>query len=158
MIHISVDASEPKHLAQRIVARGQDYRTAFEGMRQFLRTAYAQNFMPPGGGGVGGWAPLQPSTAAWKAREGLPPATMHGKTNGLMDSLSTLMGTPNDISAKTATFGTDVEYAKFHQYGTRKMAKRELVFEPTGFGAFSAKSVAAHLLPEDGALNVIAGL
>ena len=149
MITVDVDASQPIHLAQRIKARGNNYRLAFEAMRQYLRAAYAENFAPPGGGGVGGWAPLRPSTAAWKAREGLPPATMHGKTNSLMDSLTSLMGTPNDISAKTATFGTDVEYAKFHQTGTRNMAKRLLVFEPDGFGAFSAQRVAMHLLPED---------
>jgi phage gpG-like protein len=158
MISISVDASEPKHLAERIGERAHDYRIAFEAMRQYLRTAYSANFMPPGGGGVGGWAPLRPSTAAWKAREGLPPATMHGKTNSLMDSLSTLMGTPNDIGAKTATFGTDVKYAHFHQYGTPNMAKRELVFEPTGFGAFSANRIAAHLLPEDGVIGLVPGL
>jgi phage gpG-like protein len=35
---------------------------------------------------------------------------------------------------KKATFGTDVEYAKFHQYGTTNMAKRQIIFEPTGFG------------------------
>jgi phage gpG-like protein len=29
--------------------------------------------------------------------------------------------------------GTSVEYAKFHQYGTSKMPKRKIVFEPLGF-------------------------
>jgi phage gpG-like protein len=35
--------------------------------------------------------------------------------------------------------GTTVEYAKFHQYGTTKMPKRKIVFEPAGF----AKKVGA---------------
>jgi phage gpG-like protein len=29
--------------------------------------------------------------------------------------------------------GTSVEYAKFHQYGTTKMPKRKIVFEPPLF-------------------------
>jgi hypothetical protein len=34
-----------------------------------------------------------------------------------------------------ATFGTKVEYAKFHQYGTTKMPKRKVVYEPLGFAS-----------------------
>jgi phage gpG-like protein len=39
----------------------------------------------------------------------------------------------NVIEKDTATFGTNVEYAKFHQYGTTKMAKRKIVFTPREF-------------------------
>jgi phage gpG-like protein len=39
----------------------------------------------------------------------------------------------NKIEKLSATFGTDVEYAKFHQYGTTKMPARKIVFEPAGF-------------------------
>jgi phage gpG-like protein len=39
----------------------------------------------------------------------------------------------NVISKDTATFGTNVEYAKFHQYGTTKMPARKIVFTPREF-------------------------
>jgi len=41
-----------------------------------------------------------------------------------------LRGNPNEIHAKRAVFGTDIEWAKFHQMGTSKMPKRQIIFEP----------------------------
>jgi phage gpG-like protein len=44
--------------------------------------------------------------------------------------LGNLRGAPNEINRTQANFGTNVKYAKFHQYGTTKMPKREIVFVP----------------------------
>jgi len=40
------------------------------------------------------------------------------------------------------TLGTKVEYAKFHQYGTTKMPKRKIIFEPAGFAEKYANDAA----------------
>ena len=52
------------------------------------------------------------------------------QTEQLFKSLSELRGAPNDIGRDVARFGTNIEHAKFHQMGTSKMPKRQLVYEP----------------------------
>lgn len=102
--------------------------------RAMLAAANAKNFSS-NGLPVGGWAPLDAEYGAWKSRRypGAPPMVANGK---LFRSLIALDGgSMNIVSPKSATYGTDVEYAKFHQYGTRKMPKRKIVFEPVGFAA-----------------------
>jgi phage gpG-like protein len=55
------------------------------------------------------------------------------RSGDLMGSLTSLTGPPNDIGRTSASFGTDVEYARFHQSGTRHMPARKVVYEPIGF-------------------------
>lgn len=62
-----------------------------------------------------------------------------------MRSLTNLFGPPNDIDATSATFGTRVEYAKFHQYGTKYMPARKIVFEPRGFANDLASKAATYV-------------
>ena len=49
--------------------------------------------------------------------------------------MTSLDAPPNKIDIMEATFGTKVEYAKFHQYGTTRMPKRKVVYEPLGFAS-----------------------
>lgn len=95
-----------------------------------------------GGLPSGGWAPLDAGYGAWKATRfpGMPPMVKTGKllasmTGNSPDSLFSV--TPTSMS-----IGTKVEYAKFHQYGTTKMPKRKLVFEPAGFAEKYANDAA----------------
>jgi phage gpG-like protein len=46
------------------------------------------------------------------------------------------------VTPKSMTLGTKVEYAKFHQYGTTKMPKRKIIFEPAGFAEKYANDAA----------------
>jgi phage gpG-like protein len=62
-----------------------------------------------------------------------------------MRSLTNLFGPPNDIDATSARFGTKVEYAKFHQYGTTKMPARKIIFEPRGFANDLASKAASYV-------------
>ncbi len=62
-----------------------------------------------------------------------------------MRSLTALFGPPNNVSGTEATFGTKVEYAKFHQYGTSKMPARKIVFEPVGFANDLAQKAARYV-------------
>ena len=69
--------------------------------------------------------------SSWKIKNDPNPMMMRsGKT--LFRSLRSLKGKPNTIRKNYAVFGTDVPYAKFHQMGTSKMPKRQIVFEPKG--------------------------
>jgi phage gpG-like protein len=56
--------------------------------------------------------------------------------------LTSLKGPANTIGGNEAEFGTNIKYAKFHQYGTTNMAARKLVFEPPMFAKRLARIAA----------------
>ncbi len=146
-ITVSVDASEAKELFAKTADRASSFRLVFEEARAFMAAANAENFAT-GGLPVGGWAPLQPETAAWKVRHGMPPIPLVGD-GALFRSLVDLHGPPNDINATSASFGTDVEYAQFHQYGAPRahLPVRRVVFEPPGFATMLEHAIVKHLEP-----------
>lgn len=140
-VDISVrGAKETITYLQGMKIRMDDHRVPFAGARQLLAAANSANFSS-NGLPVGGWAPLDAQYAAWKTVRfpGAPPLIQEGQ---LFRSLVTLTGGVNSIGRTTAEFGTNISYAKFHQYGTSKMPKREIVFEPAGFSAALAERVA----------------
>lgn len=142
-VEVDVDvrgAKETIAYLQGMKVRMDDHRVPFAGAREILSSANAANFAS-NGLPVGGWAPLDTEYAAWKATRfpGAPPLVQEGQ---LFRSLVALSGGVNSIGRTTAEFGTNIKYAKFHQYGTSKMPKREIVFEPAGFSAVLAERVA----------------
>lgn len=108
--------------------RSKDLRPVFEKIRDDLEDLWSNNFMT-NGLPSGGWKPLDPKYAAWKSAHfpGMPPMIRSGR---LFSSLGNLRGNPNKIDRTRAEFGTSVKYAKFHQYGTTRMPKREIIFAP----------------------------
>lgn len=132
-IRITVDAK--KAIARMVVMkkRANDMRPVLWRAKQWLRFANEENFRQAGLPS-GGWSPLDPEYSAWKnLRE--PGAGTMIRTGRLFRSLTSLDASPNKIDIMEATFGTKVEYAKFHQYGTTKMPKRKVVYEPMGFAS-----------------------
>ena len=87
------------------------------------------------GAGVGGWVPLSPRYAAWKAKR-YPGKTILRRTDRLMKSLTwtgAQLATPAGIALMTqdgATFGSSVHYGRFHQRGTRTMRQRRILYLP----------------------------
>lgn len=86
------------------------------------------------GGFVGGWAPLSPHYAAWKARHyaGRPILQREGT---LYRSLQWSQGAAGPggiarIENTRAEFGTSVGYGIFHQRGTRRMPQRQVLAIP----------------------------
>jgi phage gpG-like protein len=132
-IKIKVDAK--KAIARMIAMkkRANDMRPVLWRAKQWLRFANEENFRQAGLPS-GGWSPLDPQYGAWK-RMHEPGAGTMVRTGRLFRSLSSLDGPANRIDLMDATFGTTVEYAKFHQYGTTKMPKRKVVYEPVGFAS-----------------------
>lgn len=133
-IQISCDNEDAINRLNSMDIRSKNYRPVFEYARQRLQLANAENFTT-GGLPSGGWKP----------RREPKPWPLMIRTGSLMRSLSNLFGPPNDIDATSATFGTRVEYAKFHQYGTRYMPSRKVVFEPRGFANDLASKAASYV-------------
>lgn len=131
-VQIKVDAREAIARMKAMARRSKDFRSVFRWAKRELERANANNFAQNGLPTGRPWSPLDPQYASWKATKfpGKPTMIASGK---LFQELRSLNGPANSIRLKAATFGTDVEYAKFHQYGTSKMRKRQIVFEPRGF-------------------------
>jgi len=130
-IKITVDAKAAIRRMKAMEKRSRDFRPVLRWAKRELQKANAANFTS-NGLPVGGWSPLKPRYAAWKATRfpGTPTLVMSGK---LFRELRSLNGPANSIGMTSATFGTDIEYAKFHQYGTSKMPKRQIIYEPNQF-------------------------
>jgi phage gpG-like protein len=150
-IHMSMHAEGFFHYTAEMKDRLQNMRPVFEVAKAKLEMHNAENFAS-NGLPVGGWKPLDAQYASWKAVHfpGTPPMVRTGK---LLESVTNLSNSAvNIIGDMSATFGTDVEYAKFHQYGTAKMAKRKVIFTPEGFAHDIGKKAV------DYAVNGISGL
>lgn len=121
--------------------RSQNFLPLFMKAKVEITAMNASNFAL-GGLPSGGWSPLDPEYGAWKAARypGAPPMVQTGKL------FASLTGKGPDsmfsVTPKSMTLGTKVEYAKFHQYGTTKMPKRKIIFEPAGFAAKYANDAA----------------
>ena len=134
MIEIDITERGLASAAGRLLAmqaRSKVFTSVLIKAKQQIKAANAVNFAS-NGLPVGGWAPLTPEYAAWKMARfpGAPPMVISGK---LFASLTGATDSYESMTNTSLTIGTSVEYAKFHQYGTTKMAKRKIVFEPPLF-------------------------
>ena len=91
------------------------------------------------------WNALDLEYQSWKIRRygNLPTMIREGD---LYRQLTSLSGRVNHVGLKTAQFGTDLEYAEFHQTGTRFMPARKIVFVPKGFAHDLGVEVAEYLV------------
>lgn len=131
---IDVDIKDAMQRLDGMSGRATNFRPIFWYARKELELANAANFTTRGLPS-GGWAPRS-QVYTWPIMR---------KTGTLFTSLTSLRGAPNDIGRKQAIFGTNVEYAKFHQRGTRNMPKRLVVFEPPLFARRLAVAAAEYV-------------
>jgi len=134
-IDIDCDADDVIRRLEGMKLRATNFKPLFWYARLELQRANAENF---GAGGL-------PTGSKWEPRTRPYPWPLMIRTGKLMDSLLSLFGPPNNIDNTNAQFGTSVEYAKFHQYGTTKMPKRKIVFEPRGFARDLAEKAASYV-------------
>ena len=114
--------------------------------KEYVASMNAANF-GLGGLPVGGWAPYDAEYAAIAGPK--PDLVMTGMlsfslTSGLL---------VEDVRGDRVEFGTRVEHAKFHQYGTTKMPARKIVFEPQGASKFFGELVGRWVARERVSLN-----
>lgn len=144
-IDLKVDADETIERMEDMREQAHDLRPVFRWAKRELEKSYAAN-IAASGLLAGGWDPLSPSYALWKAAR-FPGAPMMVRTGRLFRSISELNDSSINVITKTsAQFGTTVEYAKFHQYGTSKMPKRKIVFEPRGFASDLGEKIAKYVV------------
>lgn len=131
-IEIDVDMASAQQRLMEMSARSMDFQSVLLWAGNELERANARNFAANGLPSGKAWSPLDPGYARWKSAN-FPGRPTLVRTGNLFRSLTNMKGTPSYVARTTAEFGTSVEYAKFHQYGTTKMPKRQIVFEPPLF-------------------------
>jgi phage gpG-like protein len=134
-VDIDVDAAGAIAFLRRMEDRADNFRPVFRWAKQELRKANVENFTK-NGLPSGGWDP-RTRDYAWPIMR---------KSGNLFRSLASLNGSPNEIHNDHAYFGTKVEYAKFHQYGTTRMPARKVVFTPIGFAKAIGEQAAKHIV------------
>ena len=129
-----------------MLLRSKTFEPIFIKAKKKLEAANVANFTAQGLP-VGGWAPLDPTYAAWKMAR-FPGRPMLIGDGSLFRSVANLSRGVSSFGPTRAEFGTNVEYAKFHQYGTSKMPKRKIIFEPAGFAKSTAQDAARYVVGE----------
>lgn len=110
-----------------------------------LEGAAKAQFEGEGVGSTGSWAALSPKYGAWKARR-FPGAPILQRTRAMMRGLtdSDASTARRVVSDSAMSYGTSgVEYASFHQTGTRKMPARPPIDMGEEFQAELSNAVAA---------------
>lgn len=133
-LDISCDAKKTMARLSAMSKRSKNFTPVFNEARGMLEKANVENFTA-NGLPSGGWDPRK-RDYAW--------AIMR-RTGRLFSSLANLAGPPNTINPMSAEFGTEVEYAKFHQYGTKFMPARRVVYDPPGFSRDLASMAARYV-------------
>lgn len=97
--------------------------------------------------GSGTWPPLAESTKKRKRKSGLPSAPLYGASSRLHDSLT--QHTEDSVrffTDDTFVFGTEVEYARFHRYGTEAMPERNPLVRTVLLEAEAVETLSEYLV------------
>jgi len=141
-ITIEVDDDGTRERLKEMAKRTKDLKPVFRWARKELRDKYTENFKESGLL-VGGWAPLDAEYSAWKFENFRFPAPLT-RTGNLFRGVSKL--NYDEVEKTKATFGVSgIEYAKFHQYGTKNMPQRKIIFEPRGFANDLGEKAASYI-------------
>jgi len=142
---VKYDDDDARNYLEEVDRRLNDFRPLFLKIQKELEMSWSSNFTTLGLTSGSPWKPLDSQYGSWKAVNfpGAPPMV---KTGQLFSSLSDLRGKPNEIERMRARFGTNIEYAKFHQYGTTRMPKRQIVFVEQGAESRWADQAADYVL------------
>lgn len=138
-VQIHVDTSDAENALDSFQEAVKDLRPVFRKAEKDLSDIYTKHFTS---NGSGGWKPLDAEYGAWKSANypGRPTLVQSG---GLFRTIRKF--SVRNINKTSASFGTDAKVAKFHQYGTWSMPKREIIFEPPFFAKKLAQDIADHI-------------
>lgn len=127
-----------------IEARTKNLRPWLDKVAEAVAMAERLNFATHGSL-VGGWAPLSPEYGSWKHlhRPGMPLLINTGK---LAESLTVKNRLVLRMGLTSMTLGSDVNYAHFHQYGTRKMPRRKVLVVPESVVKAMKKDLAMYVV------------
>ena len=144
---ITVDTRELQKLIGQVNIRKRNFRPVWASAMKDLEQAH-QRLFQTAGAPVGGWQPLEANSFYSKRSRGYGNEGILIRTGTLEDSLSSARHSEGvrDMGPTSMEFGTKVEYAKFHQTGTRYMHEREVVYVPRTFASDTGNKAASWLI------------
>lgn len=113
-----------------IDARLHNMRPAWDALADRFAEVERRQFDSEGKYGSGGWKPLSPAYAAWKARR-YPGKPILEREGDLRRSLTVRPFPVERFGRLDAEFGSDVPYGAFHQRGSGRLPQRRPVELPT---------------------------
>lgn len=131
--------------------RLEDVSPALRWGGKVLERAFSRNFTTLGAESARSmagsmWPPLDASYASWKATRfpGAPMMVQSGKLFSKVESMT--KSNVSRVENMEATFGISSEYAKFHQYGTKNMPERKIIFVPRNFPERLGQKIADYVV------------
>ncbi len=107
----------------------EDMRPVWEDLADRFAAVESRQFASEGAYGSGGWAPLSPAYAAWKARL-YPGKPILERTSALKDSLTRRPFGIEFLTPRSMTIGSGIDYGRFHQAGAENLPQRRPVDLP----------------------------
>lgn len=113
---------------QAMAVRAKDVSPAWHALLDWFAEQETEQFLSRGHRFGDGWAPLAESTVDEKFRKHYPLDPLI-RTGALAQSLTHRPFPVEHITPHEVVAGTDIDYAIFHQRGTRRMPQR-ILFDP----------------------------
>lgn len=111
---------------ERVADNVEDATPAWEAMADRFVTVERRQFSSEGRYASGGWAPLSPRYAAWKARH-YPGQKILQREGDLIRSLTERPFGVEVITPQKMWIGSSVEYGAYHQHGGPRLPRRRPV-------------------------------
>ena len=148
MTRIKVDADFSQVTAdfKAMSRRSLNFDVPFRWFAKELQILHMQNFVTRGSVDGNVWKPLDPEYSAWKLRNyGFRGILVVDRS--LRDSLTfdNSRGAVREFKRTKMRFGTNIEYAKFHQTGTRRMPERPPVIMNSVLLERLSENIAEHV-------------
>jgi phage gpG-like protein len=137
-IVVNVRSDEAFDRLEAMGDRVDNMRPVLKWGAEKLERAFSENFTMMGLMSAramlkGAWEPLDPVYGAWKAVR-FPGAPMLVQSGGLFRSIENISAnSESKMTDQSVVLAVDSSIAKFHQYGTRHMPARPIVFIPRDF-------------------------
>jgi hypothetical protein len=146
-ITVKVDSKGVQDRIDGLHDRAHNMRPVLHWAGNHLERALGENFTTMGAMSAaamlrGGWPPLTPRYGAWKMAH-FPGEPTLVQTGGLFAAVTHL---DDDITDLHASYSVDSRIAKFHQYGTRHMVARPIVFVPRDFDRDLGKKAGTYIM------------
>lgn len=146
-INIDVNTNPAERRLSAMKRRMSSFKSVFRWVFKELQAAHRANFATQGAVGGDIWKPLDPQYASWKL-ENYGARGILVRTGDLQRSLTVenARGAIREIRSQSATFGTSIPYARFHQRGTLNMPERPPIVESDLLNELISQKVAEYIV------------
>lgn len=148
-----VDSRSARNRLSNIKDRLQNLRPVLKKASDKLERAWGENFTTMGALSAkamlkGGWAPLSPAYQKWKrVRFPMTADQILVQTGSLRTLVTNASSNPgSDISDQSFELVVPGKLAMWHQYGTKNMSARPIVFVPRDFDRDIAKNIVSYVV------------